>query len=279
MSAKQLKVQGRSAYAYTGGKRFDATLPCVVFIHGALHDHSVWTLLARHFAHHGHGVLAVDLPGHGRSEGPALGNVEALGDWINEVLDAAGVGAPGANGTVSLVGHSMGSLIALEAAARRPARVSRLVMVGTAWPMKVSDALLSTSRERPRAAMAMVNAFSHSTTAGKPSYPGPGAWMHGGNLALMERMQDGYGEHGNLFEHDFLVCDRYQRAPEAVAQVTAAGIRSEMILGAKDTMTPPKAAKQLAEMLGARVQTLPAGHSLMTEAPEGMLNALKAALV
>ncbi|OWQ48019.1 alpha/beta hydrolase [Roseateles noduli] len=275
MSANKLKVQGRAAYAYTGGKRFDAALPCVVFIHGALHDHSVWTLLARYFAHHGRGVLAVDLPGHGRSEGPALADVEALGDWINDLLDAAGVKA---DGGVSLVGHSMGSLIALEAAARRPARVARLVMVGTAWPMKVSDALLSTSRERPRAAMAMVNAFSHSTTSGKPSYPGPGAWMHGGNLALMERLQDGYGEHGNLFEHDFLVCDRYQGAPDAVAKVTAAGVRTEMILGAKDAMTPPKAAKPLAEMLGARVTTLPAGHSLMTEAPEGMLNALKAAL-
>lgn len=278
MSANPLKVQGRPVYAYTGGKRFDASLPCVVFIHGALHDHSVWTLLARHFAHHGHAVLAVDLPGHGRSEGPALGDVQALGDWLNALLDAVGLDGDGANGKVALVGHSMGSLIALEAAARRPARVSRLVMVGTAWPMKVSDALLGTSRERPRAAMAMVNAFSHSTTAGKPSYPGPGAWMHGANLALMERMQDGYGEHGNLFEHDFLVCDRYQGAPDAVAKVTAAGLRTEMILGAKDAMTPPKAAQPLAAMLGARVQTLPAGHSLMTEAPEGMLNALKAAL-
>ncbi|WP_431257040.1 alpha/beta fold hydrolase [Roseateles chitinivorans] len=275
MSTRKLQVQGRPAYVYTGGRRFDAALPCVVFIHGALHDHSVWTLLARHFAHHGRSVLAVDLPGHGRSDGPALGDVETLGDWINALLDAAGVTADGA---VSLVGHSMGSLIGLEAAARRPARVSRLVMVGTAWPMKVSEVLLSTSRERPRAAMAMVNAFSHSTTAGKPSYPGPGAWMHGGNLALMARMQDGYDPHGNLFEHDFLVCDRYQGAPEAVAKVTAAGLRTEMILGAKDAMTPPKAAKQLVEMLGARVQTLPAGHSLMTEAPEAMLNALKAAL-
>ncbi len=152
-------------------------------------------------------------------------------------------------------------------------------MVGTAWPMKVSDALLSTSRERPRAAMAMVNAFSHSTTAGKPSYPGPGAWMHGGNLALMERMQDGYGEHGNLFEHDFLVCDRYQRAPEAVAQVTAAGIRSEMILGAKDAMTPPKARKRWPRCSARACRPCRPGIYSMTEAPEGMLNALKAALV
>jgi hypothetical protein len=55
-----LTVQDRRAYAYTGGRAFDATLPCVVFIHGAEHDHSVWVLQSRYLAHHGHGVLAVD---------------------------------------------------------------------------------------------------------------------------------------------------------------------------------------------------------------------------
>src|SRR5207244_5808964 len=116
----KLVVQGHEAYAYTGGKPFDPALPCVVFIHGALNDHSVWTLLARWFAHHGHAVLAPDLPGHGRSEGPPLASVEALADWLLALLDAAGVGS------AALVGHSMGSLIALEAAARAPARATRL---------------------------------------------------------------------------------------------------------------------------------------------------------
>jgi pimeloyl-ACP methyl ester carboxylesterase len=101
-------VNGPSAYAYTGGKPFDPALPCVVFIHGALHDHSVWTLLARWFAHHGFGVLAVDLPGHGRSAGPALPSVEAMADWLLALLAAAGVQR---DGQVTLVGHSMGSLI------------------------------------------------------------------------------------------------------------------------------------------------------------------------
>ena len=156
-----------TAYAYTGGKPFDATLPCVVFIHGALHDHSVWTLLARWFAHHGHSVLAVDLPGHGRSEGPPLESVEALADWTLALLNAVGVKQ------AALVGHSMGSLIALEAAGRAPGRITRLAMLGTAYPMKVSDALLSTARENPLKAIDMVNAFSISTTSAKPSYPGP----------------------------------------------------------------------------------------------------------
>ncbi|HET9043413.1 MAG TPA: alpha/beta fold hydrolase, partial [Burkholderiales bacterium] len=86
-----LTVQGRKAYAYTGGKAFDAALPCVVFIHGAEHDHSVWVLQSRYLAHHGYGVLAVDLPAHGRSEGPPLASVEAIADWTTALLDAAGV--------------------------------------------------------------------------------------------------------------------------------------------------------------------------------------------
>ena len=140
-----------SAYAYTGGKAFDATLPCVVFVHGAMHDHSVWTLLARWFANHGRSVLAVDLPGHGRSPGAPLASVEALADWLLGVLDAAGVAR------AAFVGHSMGSLVALEAAARAPGRADRLVMIATAYPMKVSDALLATARDEPLRAIDMVN--------------------------------------------------------------------------------------------------------------------------
>ena len=136
----ELTVQGRRAYAYTGGKPFDPALPTLVFLHGALHDHSIWTLLARWFAHHGHGVLAVDEPGHGRSEGPPLPDVEALADWTLALLDAAGAQQ------AALAGHSMGSLIALEAAGRAPERITRLVMIGTAYPMKVSEALLTTAR-------------------------------------------------------------------------------------------------------------------------------------
>lgn len=264
----KLLVDGRTAYAYTGGKPFDPTLPCIVFVHGALHDHSVWTLLARWFAHHGHGVLAVDLPGHGRSEGQALPDMAALGAWLLRLLDAADVAR------AALVGHSMGSLIALEAAAQAPARATRLAMLGTAYPMKVSEALLNTARERPLQAIDMVNAFSHSSLASKPSYPGPGAWLHGGNRQLMRRMQAGHAE-SNLFEHDFQVCDGYAGGLEAAARVACP---VSLVLGERDAMTSPRQSKALAEALRAQVQTLPAGHAMMSEAPDAVLAALRQAL-
>lgn len=264
----KLEVQGRMAYAYTGGKPLDPTLPCVVFIHGALHDHSVWTLLARWAAHHGHAVLAVDLPGHGRSEGPPLAEVEAIADWLLALLDAADVQQ------AALVGHSMGSLIALEAASRAPDRATKLVMIGTAYPMKVSEALFSAARDEPHRAIDMVNALSHSTIASKPSYPGPGTWQHGANRMLMRRIQAGHAG-GNLFLHDFGVCDRYAHGMEA-----AAGVRCPVtfLLGERDQMTSPKVARDIAAALKARVVVLPGGHSLMQELPDGVLNAVRAAL-
>src|ERR1700744_480487 len=96
-----LDVQNKKAYAYTGGKPFAPSRPAVVFIHGAEHDHSVWALQTRYFAHHGFGVLALDLPGHGRSDGPALPTIGALADWVIGALDAANVQR------AILVGHSM----------------------------------------------------------------------------------------------------------------------------------------------------------------------------
>ncbi|MCB1995706.1 MAG: alpha/beta hydrolase [Burkholderiaceae bacterium] len=265
----KLDVQGRVAYAYTGGRAFDPSLPVVVFVHGALHDHSCWNLLARWAAHHGHAVLAVDLPGHGHSEGPPLPDVEALADWLLALLDTAGVAR------ATLVGHSMGSLISLEAAGRAPQRVQRLVMLGTAYPMQVSEALLSTAKADPLKAIDMVNAWSHASLAAKPSFPGPGMWLHGSNRALMRRMQAGCAD-VNLFHHEFSICDSYRGGEAAAAQVSCP---VHFVLARHDQMTMPKAARALARSLNAQVHEVEGGHNMMTEAPGQVLQALQRALI
>ena len=264
----KLEVQEHSAYAYTGGKTFNPALPCVVFIHGASLDHSAWTLLARWFAHHGHSVLAVDLPGHMRSRGPLLPSVEVVADWLWALLNAAGVQR------AALVGHSMGSLIALEAASRAPERTAQLVMIGSAYPMNVSDALLATAKEAPERAMAMVNAWSIASQASKPGFPGPGNWLHGSNLALMQRVQAAHPQ-ANVFLHDFEVCHRYRAGLEAAARVACP---VTMILGHVDQMTPPRAAREVSIALKAKTVMIDSGHHLLAEAPDAVLHALRQAL-
>ena len=262
-------VLGHTACADTGDRPFDAHAPCLVLIHGALHDHSVWARPARWFAQHGWSVLAVDLPGHGRSQGPALPDVAALADWTLALLDAAGVQR------AALCGHSMGSLIALEAAARAPQRITHLVLVGTACPMPVSQALLDSARDDPQAAIELVNRYSHSMPATDPA----GGLLHAANRALMQRVLAGGASHAqceaNLLHHDLSVCNRYTHGLAAAAAVTCP---STLILGRLDRMTPPRAAAALAQALHATTLSLDAGHALMQEAPDALQEALRQAL-
>ena len=259
-----LTVQGVDAYCYTGGKPFDAALPTVVFIHGAQNDHSVWALQSRYFAHHGFGVLAVDLPGHGRSKGAAKASVEELAAWLLELLDAAGVAQ------AALFGHSMGSLIALEASHQAPQRVRQLGLLGSTYPMKVSDTLLETSRSDEQAAIDMVNIWSHSSIAQKPSFPGPGFYAMGGAMRLKQRISQ--INPAQVFYTDFFACNAYANGEAAAKAVRCPTL---FIFGLRDMMTPPRSTKLLTSSIAhGKVVQVDAGHELMAEQPDAVLDAL-----
>jgi pimeloyl-ACP methyl ester carboxylesterase len=262
----ELIVNGHKTFCYTGGKPFDAAKPTVVFIHGVLNDHSVWILQTRYLAHHGWNVLAVDLPGHCKSEGEPPSTVEEGAQFVLALLDAADVKK------AALVGHSFGSLIALEAAARAPQRVTQLALVGTACPMKVSSALLDNALNAPMKAIEMVNVFSHSMLAPPPSALGPGTWLYGGSRALMRRVLAS-NPRVNVFHRGFTACDNYAGGEQAIAKVQCPVL---FILGRGDSMTLPKMAEPLQRKVrDGRTVLVNGGHSMMTEAPDETLAALK----
>ncbi len=258
-------VNSSPCYAYTGTRPLEVGKPAIVFIHGAAHDHSVWSLQSRYFAHHGFNVLAVDLPGHGRSGGAALASVAAIADWIPLALDAMGIAQ------AALVGHSLGSLAALACASRHPARVSRVVVLGPAVPMQVSDELLAAAKADDHAAFEMINGWSFSAAKQLGGNAIPGMWMTGGNMRLMERTRPG------VLHTDLVACSAY-----ADGLADAAVVRCPVlaILGARDLMTPVKGAQALlAALADKRVVTVPGtGHALMAEQPDAVLDSLRAFL-
>ena len=256
-----LTVDNRKAFAYTGGQPFDPGRPTIVFIHGAAHDHSVWALQSRYFAHHGCNVLAIDLPGHGRSERPLLNTVPAMADWVMRLCDAAGMRE------VSLVGHSMGSLIAVEAASRNPERIKKLALLGTAYPMHVSDALLDAARDNEPEAWQMVNVWSHAPAMLMGGNPNPGMWLLGRNLRVMQRCAPG------VMYSDLKACNDYRGGEAATARVTCPTL---LLLGQRDLMTPPKVGATLGKAItSSRTVVIDgAGHSMMAEAPDAVLDAL-----
>ncbi|MFZ9298020.1 MAG: alpha/beta fold hydrolase [Hylemonella sp.] len=266
----ELTVNGASTYCYTGGKSFDPARPTVVMIHGVLNDHSCWILQSRYLANHGWNVLAVDLPGHCKSGGQAPASVEQAADFVAALLDAAGVER------AALVGHSWGSLIALEAAARLKQRVSHLVLIGTAYPMKVSPVLLDASLNNPEQGIAMMNVFMRSTLAAPPSALGPGTWVRGANTALNRRVLAS-NPAVNLYHLGFQACDQYAHGEQAIEAITCPVL---FLLGRVDQMTPPRAAQHLVNLALAagksvRLVELEVGHHQMQEAPDATLFALR----
>ena len=256
-----LVVDGREVFAYAAAHALEPAKPTVVFLHGAGLDHSWFGLQSRYFGYHGRNVLALDFPGHGRSAGPPLESIEALAEWVVRVLDTAGI--PRA----SLVGHSMGSLTALECAARRPERVERIALIGTAFPMKVSEGFLEAARRNDHAAYDMETIWGHAAEVPLGGNPNPGMWMYGDTLARLERLAPG------VLHAGLKACNDYAAGMASAAQVKCPAL---FILGRRDLMTPPRAASALAQAIaGSRTVTLSAsGHSLMAEAPDAVLDAL-----
>ncbi|MDI6746114.1 MAG: alpha/beta hydrolase [Rhodocyclaceae bacterium] len=322
------------------GQAFDPALPCLVFIHGAQHDHFVWMQQIRHFAGRGHSILAVDLPGHGQSGGAPLTSIEALADWLLALLAKVGAGRTasetqynldfrrrltgasrlsasarpepkvGAGGTaqsdphppiplpeeggdggsraapvptfgrtflgrpvagVTLVGHSMGSLIALEAAARAPDLIRNLILIGTALPMPVAPALLETAQKNEAAAMALINQWAHSPRGWRGAYGSLGLWLPGINLRIMERQKPG------VLHTDLAACNAYANGPAAIASLACP---VTLVAGKSDRMTSVKASRRLVEQMPhARLVELAAvGHAMMAEAPLAVNQAIEQTL-
>ena len=258
----ELTVDDRKVFAATGGKPFDPSLPTIVFVHGASFDHTVWTLQTRYFAWHGYGVLAVDLPGHGRSEGPLLETVPAMADWLTRLLDAAGVGK------AALAGHSMGALVALDAAARHAERVTSICLLGAGYPMRVNDALLQPAKANEHLAMDLVNSWGYGRNAQFGGHRVPGLWMMRGGLRVLEHAGDGV-----LF-NDLNACNAYDDGEAAAEAITCPAL---FVLGEKDMMAPVKVARGLAAgMKQAEINVLKGvGHIMMEEAPDETLDAMR----
>lgn len=256
-----LQVNGKAAFAYTAAHDVDPAKRTIVFVHGAGLDHSWWGLQSRYFGYHGFNVLAVDLPAHGRSAGPALTSVEGMSDWVLAMLKELKIE------TAAVVGHSMGSLIALDFAWRYPEAAERIALIGTAYPMNVSDGFLDAARRNDQAAYDMETIWGHAAQVPFAGNPNPGMWMYGDTLARLARLAPG------VLHADLSACNAYAGGMEAAAKVKCPAL---FVLGARDVMTPPRAAQGLAQALAdSRTVTVGlSGHSLMAEAPDATLDAL-----
>lgn len=257
----KVDVNGESIFVSTGGVEFDANLPCIVFVHGAAMDHTFWTLNARYFARNGFSVLAPDLPGHGLSDGDAHSQIQSLSTWLFQLLDVMGVN------DVRIVGHSMGSLVALEAGALQPHRVKHLALLGAAYPMPVGEPLLNAAKANQHSAIDMVSLFgtSYGSQLGHNTLAGVSVLNH--CVRILERAKPG------ALYSSLSACNAYENGDAAAKALSCT---TTLVVGDKDQMTPPRAAKNLAKLLARAeiVELHGCGHMHPAEAPEACHQAL-----
>lgn len=251
-----LEVDGLAAHAATGGVELAGDDPVMMLIHGAGMDGTVWQQQTRFLAHKGLRAVAIDLPGHGRSEGQPLADIAAMAHWVANFMKAAEL-AP-----AHVAGHSMGSFVALELGRHHPELVTSLILMGTAAAMPVHPDLLNASEHELSKAAALMASWGHAKPAHIGLNPTPGLWMLGGARALVESSAPG------TLTADFTACAHYADATEAAKAISCP---VEVIVGRGDRMTPARAAAALTEQLPQHLVTVTTladvGHMMMIEDP------------
>jgi len=250
-------------HVYTASYQPDPARETVAFVHGTAMDHTVWALQSRYFAYHGYNIVALNLPGHGLSDGDSMDTIGGYADWCNRLLSVC----PGSG--LHLVGHSMGALIALQAAAgyadySKP--LLSLSLVGFSYPMTVSEVLLDAAKNDPSSAYAMMTQWSHTSPIG--GEPNPGFWSSGSQMSMMENSRPG------TVYNDLVACNTYDQGPQAFDNVSCPTL---FVSGIQDKMAPCKLAKQQADAKhNAEILLIPnCGHSIMSESPDGVRDALR----
>lgn len=219
----------------------------IVFVHGAGLNSSCWQSQIDFFPD----AVAVDLPGHGDSDGPPFDSIADYATWLGDEIRRTG------SEPVTLVGHSMGSLVALEAAARNADMVARLVLIGTAASMKVNPRLREAAERRDATAGAMVIKWTLPDTSG---YGRPKRWVLALSNDFIQSAENG------VMASDLTACDEYA---DAVAMAERIRCPVLLLLGEHDKMTPPSAAQPLAAALAdARIVVITkVGHMAPQEKP------------
>ena len=248
-------VNGKRVFAATSGKPLDNSKRVVILLHGSGLVHTFWGLQARFFAFRHYAVLAPDLPGHTHSDGPPLTTIEAIADWLNDVVVALDIH------NLSIIAHSQGCLDALEFTSRYPERVKSVSFIASGLATPVNAALIDAAENDPETAIGMMLGWGFGSAGHLHQGPIPGSSMLAGGLKVMR------GNVPGALAADLRACNAYSNGKQAAAAITAP---VQVILAGKDRMAPRKAGLELAAHLADPQVTIieESGHMVPLEAPD-----------
>ena len=258
----KFKFNNKEVFASTGGQPFDRNKPVILFIHGSGLNHITWIMQVRYFAFHGYSVLALDLPGHGYSDGPPLTTIEEMTDWILDIMNFLEIHK------VSLVGHSQGCLVNLELASRKIIEIVSISFIGGASAIKVNPYLLNLAAKGDKKSFDLMMDWAHGPAGQFSFHSVPGLNHFNIGIAILKQSTP------KVLGIDLMACHRYKNGLKA-ASILSSPVLS--IIGSKDKMCPMNEGLKLANKINkSEIQIIEnSGHMMLLEEPDKVLKILK----
>lgn len=236
------KIDGTGINCWVNAPCFNEKKHCLFFVHGAGVDHTIW-INQYESMKDGYNIVAIDLPGHGRSEGKGEDDVFRYTTWVRKIIESMGLNKP------VLIGHSLGAAISLVFAVKYGDALSGVVSVGGGARIPVNDMILNGLKTEPAAVMGLVAKLCVSKKK---------------RGSMSDAMSGVFARtNPDILLGDFLACDRLDITHE-ITQITAPAL---VVCGDDDKMTPPAMSYFLADNIqGARLAMIAgAGHMVMLE--------------
>ena len=215
-------------FVSTGGMDFDKKRPSILLMHGSGLTHIVWSLHEQFYVNQGYNVLSVDLPGHGNSEGPSLKSIEEISDWIKSLMGVLDIKK------LIIIGHSQGSLVGIDFAARYPNLTNSLVLVAGSYKMPVNQDLIDYAEAGDEKAVLLMM---------KWGYEGSKAFI-GGNP--VKKIINSSREIREVLAVDLNACNNYKGGKESLGKINCSTL---CIFGDLDKMVPLEVGNKMSSMI------------------------------
>ncbi len=250
----KIKINNDNINIRTGGYQINNDRPYFLLLHGAGMDASVWQMQTRYLANRGVNILAIDLPGHGLSEGKSLSSISDMSEWTIQLINKLDIDS------ISIAGHSMGSLVAIDVCKNISKKINNIILLGTASLMPVHPDLIDAAENNLTLAANLITDWSFGTKQHLGNHPLPGYWMLDSSIQLIAQSKK------RVLAQDLIACNQYK---EALTVANNINKKVTIISGREDKMTPVKKAKELHDVIDNSELIIieNVGHMMMIENP------------
>jgi len=241
-----IELNNKKVFASDAGKIFEKEKHTIILLHGSGLTHIVWSLTEQYLSNKGYNILAIDLPGHGNSEGPSLKSIEEIAEWLEKIINKIEIQH------LTILGHSQGCLEAIEYVSKYSSKIKNLILVGGSYKITVNQDLIDLASAGDKDSIKLMM---------KWAYEGSKKFI-GGNP--VEKIINSSRAIREILAVDLIACNNYKNGFEAAKSIKCPTL---LIFGELDKMVSLEKSKNFAELIpNAETYIIQnCGHMIMFE--------------